>query len=133
MKRSIGIAIAAAAIGWFLPFATHAMEGMPADPMMGRVLLDVSSHGEAWYVNPQTHERVYLGRPAEALERLKDRATYATFANITRVPEAAGEPRDEDYEKAVAGKVLAPDDLVGAAWYVDPGTHTRRRLATPED
>ncbi|HTK05494.1 MAG TPA: hypothetical protein VL500_07950 [Candidatus Eisenbacteria bacterium] len=130
MKRSTGIAIAAAVIGWFLPFATHAME---ADPVLGRILLDVSSHGEAWYVNPQTHERVYLGKPAEALERLKDRAVYVSFENISRVPEVAGAPCDEAYEKAVAGEVLAPDDVIGAAWYVDPGTGTRRRLATADD
>ncbi|HTM68362.1 MAG TPA: hypothetical protein VL426_03615 [Candidatus Binatia bacterium] len=133
MKRSIGIALAAAAIGWFLPLATHAMEAAPADPNLGKVLLDVSSHGEAWYVNPQTRARVYLGRPEEALERLKDRAVYIGFENIARIGEAEGQPCDADYAKAQAGLVLAPDDLVGAAWYVDPATGMRERLAVPDD
>ena len=132
LKRSIGLAIAAAAVGWLLPLGTRAME-TPAEPHLGKVLIDVSSRGEAWYVNPQTRARVFLGRPAEALERLKERAVHVSFANIARLPAAEGEPRDDAYAKAQAGLVMAPDDLVGASWYVDPSTGMRLRLAVPDD
>lgn len=126
------MAVAAAAVAWFLPLATQAKTA-PSEAHLGEVLLDVSAHGEAWYVNPQSHARVYLGRPAEALERLRDRAVYIGFANIARLPESQGQPTDEAYAKAQAGLVLAPDDVLGAAWYVDPATGVRKRLATPED
>lgn len=131
MKKHIVIALAAIAFVLWLPAETHAAS--PAAEHLGKVLLDVSAHGEAWYVNPQTHMRVYLGRPADALERFRDRAIYVSFANVSRVPEDPACTCEPEYRKAVAGMVLAPDDLVGAAWYVDPSTGTRRRLATPDD
>lgn len=132
MKKHIGIAIAAIAFACFLPNATRAAS--PADAESGRILLDVSSHGEAWYVNPQTHMRVSLGRPAEALERLRDRAVYVSFDNISRLSDDPAKPGDDAaYAEAEAGLVLAPDDLIGAAWYVDPATGIRHRLATPSD
>jgi len=105
----------------------------PEDPYLGQVLVDVSRHGEAWYVNPQSRMKVFLGRPDEALERLQSRAIHVSFANISRLAEAVEGETDVEYAEAVAGYVLMPDDLIGAAWYVDPSTGLRRRLATPED
>lgn len=132
MKKHIGLAIIAAAFACFLP--NPSLAASPAEAESGKILLDVSSHGEAWYVNPQTHMRASLGRPAEALERLKDRAVYVSFANISRLSDDPAKPADDaGYAKAEAGLVLAPDDLIGAAWYVDPATGIRHRLATPSD
>lgn len=132
MKKHIGIAIAVIAFACFLPNASRAAS--PAEAESGKILLDFSSHGEAWYVSPQTQSRVSLGRPDEALERLKDHAVYVSFGNISRLSEDPAAPaQDAAYAKAEAGLVLAPDDLVGAAWYVDPATGIRHRLATSSD
>ncbi|MEY4744233.1 MAG: nuclease ue [Candidatus Parcubacteria bacterium] len=132
MKKSIGFAIAMMAFVLFLPNASHA--ATVADAESGKILLDVSSHGEAWYVNPQSRMRVYLGRPAEALDRLRERAAFVSFDNISRLSDDAAKPcEDAAYAKAESGLVLAPDDVIGAAWYVDPATGIRRRLATPAD
>lgn len=105
---------------------------VPAE-LMGRVLIDVSSHGEAWYVNPQSYMRVYLGRPEEALERLVARAFHVNYMHIERLAEREGDEYDEEYAANVAGHIMAPNDLIGAAWYVDPDTMLRRRLAVPQD
>jgi endonuclease YncB( thermonuclease family) len=143
MRKHYGIALFSLAFACFLPAAAHAaepVEGAPvtivataADALAGRVLIDAGRHGEAWYVNPQSRMKVFLGRPADALERLKDRAVFVSFGNIARLAETADASTDAAYGQAVAGDVLAPDDLVGAAWYVNPATGLRMRLATADD
>lgn len=37
----------------------------------GKILLDVTSNGEAWYVNPADLRRYYLGRPADAFQIMR--------------------------------------------------------------
>lgn len=100
---------------------------------LGRILLDTSGHGEAWYVNPQSYQRVYLGRPADAFERLLERAIPVNYFHVERLATVAGGAHDAEYAKKVAGQVLLPNDLVGAAWYVDPVSGLRKRLASPAD
>lgn len=39
--------------------------------LAGRILLQVESHGEAWYVHPVDLRRYYLGRPADALQVMR--------------------------------------------------------------
>jgi len=131
MKKCLYLATFFLAGFLFLPNGAHAAE--PAAPYLGKVLVDVSGKGEAWYVNPQTYMRVYLGRPDEALERLKARAIHVTYANISRLSDTDGAASEAEYAGQVAGYVLSPSDLVGAAWYVDPATGTRKRLATGAD
>lgn len=119
------------AAAWFvLPLAASAA---PADANAGRILIDVSGHGEAWYVNPQTFMRVHLGRPHEAVERLRDRALQVSAFHIDRLASVPGATTDAAYAKQVSGFVLLANDAPGAAWYVDPATGLRRRLVTPED
>jgi endonuclease YncB( thermonuclease family) len=132
MKRFLYAAALVLAGFLFLPGTTLAAEDA-AKPYLGKVLIDVSSKGEAWYVNPQTYMRVYLGRPDEALERFTARAIHVTFANISRLSETGGADSEASYAGQVAGYVLSPSDLPGAAWYVDPSTGTRKRLATAAD
>lgn len=115
-----------------MPLASHAAVSAAAGNL-GKILIDTSGHGEAWYVNPQTRMRVYLGRPDEALARLQSRANFVIMDNIARVSETSGSASDEKYVTAVSGFVLAPEDVLGASWYVDPATKTRKRLATPAD
>lgn len=133
MRKYLLIALVAfgAAI---LPFGTRAAQAATAaETYKGQILLDVASHGEAWYVNSNSLMRVYLGRPHEALDRLVKRAVYLNFTNITRVSESVAVPGDTAYTDAIAGSVLAPDDVLGAAWYVSPAFKIRLRLATPDD
>ncbi|MBU0625671.1 thermonuclease family protein [Patescibacteria group bacterium] len=103
--------------------------------LLGRVVIDVSSNGEAWYINPQSRMRVYLGRPEEALERLTARTVYLSYLNIARIAPENGQAEDGDleYVAQVAGNIMTPNDLVGAAWYIDPDRQVRRRLATAYD
>ena len=40
--------------------------------LSGRILLQVESHGEAWYVNPINSQRYYLGRPDDAYSVMRN-------------------------------------------------------------
>ncbi len=131
MRRSVCIGMATVVLACALPLITHAATA--PDALLGKILIDTGRHGEAWYVNPQSRMKVELGRPADALSRLKDRAVYVGFVNIARLAERDGEKTDAAYAKKVSGAVLAPDDVIGAAWYVDTVSGLRHRLATPDD
>ncbi len=129
MRKYLGISLLLAAACLF-PGGAHA--AAPADLFVGHVVIDAGRHGEAWYVNPQTRMKAYLGRPAEALERLVARSVPVHFAHVQRLADVGAAAPDPEYAKQVAGFVLAPNDLIGAAWYVTPDGH-RQRLATPAD
>ena len=48
-----------------------------ADQTSGLILLQVESHGEAWYVYPENNKRYYLGRPDDAFKIMKQMALGA--------------------------------------------------------
>ena len=48
-----------------------ATAGAATTTLAGRILLQVESRGEAWYVNPATLERFYLGRPLDAFNLMR--------------------------------------------------------------
>jgi endonuclease YncB( thermonuclease family) len=100
---------------------------------LGKILIDTSNHGEAWYVNPQSLQRVYLGKPDEALYELNKRAVRVNFSNIERIGLDGMVSPDPEYADQVAGYIVAPNDLHGAAWWVHPVMKTRHRLGTPHD
>ncbi len=53
--------------------------------LAGRILLQVEAHGEAWYVDPVSLERYYLGRPADAYEIMRFRSLGITSADLARI------------------------------------------------
>lgn len=54
--------------------------------LAGKILLQVESLGEAWYVNPLDLKRYYLGRPADAFEVMQKLSTGITNADLNKVP-----------------------------------------------
>ncbi|MFA6603237.1 MAG: thermonuclease family protein [Patescibacteria group bacterium] len=133
MRRYLWVLAFAAAV-CLLPNGTFAATAEDAaKPYAGQILIDAANHGEAWYVNPQSLMRVYLGRPSEALDRLTARAVYVSFGNIARVAVEGQGTSDAAYAADRAGYVLAPDDMLGAGWYVHPTLKVRMRLATADD
>lgn len=54
--------------------------------LAGKILLQVESHGEAWYVNPANLERYYLGRPADAFQIMKTLGLGITNQNLLKIP-----------------------------------------------
>lgn len=125
--------LAAAGLAAFVPSAWAATPAVTASREAGRIVIDVSGHGEAWYVSPVTSKRVYLGRPQEAVGRLVEAGVYVSSNDIAKVPEVAGGAGDAAFTDTVLGRVLVPNDVIGASWYVDPSLKIRRRLATASE
>lgn len=57
-----------------------------SEKLKGRILLQVESKGEAWYVRPDTGTRANLGRPADAFLVMRERGVGITNADIRKIP-----------------------------------------------
>lgn len=53
--------------------------------LSGKILLQVESKGEAWYVNPKDFKRYYLGRPADAFELMRSVGIGITNENLKKI------------------------------------------------
>ncbi|MFH0820129.1 MAG: thrombospondin type 3 repeat-containing protein [bacterium] len=54
--------------------------------LAGKIMLQVESHGGAWYINPANLERYYLGRPADAFQIMKTLGLGITNQNLLKIP-----------------------------------------------
>jgi len=82
-----------------------------AQRLKGYILLQVDSHGEAWYVYPNDLKRYPLGRPADAsqiLAKLGLGATHSFLTGYTIFP------------AAVSGKILLDVQSRGEGYYINP-------------
>lgn len=69
----------------------HFVQAAPlttAERLMGRILLQVESKGEAWYVSPMDLKRYYLGRPLDAFDLMRGAGIGITEANLNKIPVA---------------------------------------------
>lgn len=89
VMRSLGLGISNADLA-LIPVAGSGSTGNVSmkTRLSGRILLQVESHGEAWYVYPKTLERTYLGRPADALAAMSSLGLGITDANLATIPVA---------------------------------------------
>jgi len=53
--------------------------------LAGRIMLDVESHGEAYYINPKDLKGYYLKRPADALEVMRKLGLGITNINLRKI------------------------------------------------
>lgn len=83
MKKIIIFLIIFTAICW--PDSSFFAENL-AQTMAGRILLQVESHGEAWYVSQDNLMRYYLGRPQDAFNVMRERGLGITNADIAKLP-----------------------------------------------
>ena len=52
----------------------------------GKILLDVESHGEAYYIYPKDRKKYYLGRPDDAFVVMRNLGLGITNANLSVLP-----------------------------------------------
>lgn len=66
------------------------LSGQAADAasLQGRILLDIERGGEAWYVLPAANERVFLGRPADAFQVMRELGLGITSRELSVLPPA---------------------------------------------
>jgi len=107
------------------------------DIVRGRILLQVESNGEAWYVDPVSLKRYFLGRPADAFKVMRGLALGVTNKDLLKIKQfgTSGENAgiDKAFAQSMAGKILLQVEGHGEAWYVHPQTLDRYFLGRPAD
>ncbi len=57
-----------------------------SDRLKGKIVLKVEENGEAYYINPITKLKRYLGRPADAFSVMREQGIGITNANLAKIP-----------------------------------------------
>ena len=57
-----------------------------AQKLSGQILLQVESHGKAWYVNPANEKKYYLGKPIDAFNLMRNLGTGITNKDLAKIP-----------------------------------------------
>ncbi len=96
-----------------------------ADSLSGKILLQVEENGEAWYVNPQTKTRYYMGRPADAFALMQELGLGISNADFGSFNLVAPD--------RLAGRILLLVEKNGEAYYVNPENNEMLFLGRPAD
>lgn len=105
-----------------------------ATRLSGRILLQVESRGEAWYVDPLTRRRFSLGRPEDALTVMRSLGLGIRSADLRQIPTVdETSVGDTALRSRLSGRILLQVENKGEAWYVDPLTQKRIYLGRPAD
>lgn len=97
--------------------------------MKGRLLLQVESVGEIWYVSPVTGKR-YLVTKENAMSLFRSLSLGITNANLAKIP-IYGEKQHSNYmdlRYKVKGRLLLAVEDAGRIWYVHPDSLWRREV-----
>src|SRR3989339_750702 len=68
-----------------------------ASRLAGRILLQTQSKGEAWYVDPVSLGRYYLGKPTNCLNVMKSRGLGISNADLAQIKVATNLYHDQTY------------------------------------
>lgn len=102
----------------------------------GKLFIQVEENGEAWYVNPDTLTRYYLGRPSDAFQLMRDLGLGISNADISKIPdetEVYSSRHDRSMAQRLSGYILLQVEENGEAWYVNPEDLKRYYLGRPTD
>lgn len=96
-----------------------------AEKLKGKILLQVESHGEAWYVNVNNGLKYYLGRPADAFNIMRKLGLGISNADFEKIK--------NNVPLKFAGKILLKVQDKGQAYYIDPASLKLYFLGRPGD
>lgn len=113
-----------------IPLKTNAVY----EELSGRILLQVESHGEAWYFSPIAKKRYYLGRPDDAFRIMRDQGVGISNSDLAKISTSDNKfTGDLDFSKKHKGKIFLAVEDKGQAWYVNPLDLKRYYLGRPAD
>lgn len=95
-----------------IPFKTFGAESL-SSKMKGKILLQVESHGEAWYVNPKDGKRYYMANGSEAYNIMRTLGVGITNSDLDKIKV------NKTNAKKQAGKILLQVQSRGEAYYID--------------
>ena len=96
-----------------------------ASRLSGKILLQVESAGEAWYVNPLDSRRYYLGRPADAFVLMRSLGLGISEQNYQAF--------QTNGANSLRGRILLRVQAAGEAYYVNPDDSRLYYLGRPSD
>jgi hypothetical protein len=96
-----------------------------AQRLSGKILLQVESVGEAWYINPLDLKRYYLGRPSDAFELMRSLGLGVSELDYERFQKEGAE--------RLKGRILLRVRAQGEAYYVNPSDSRLYYLGRPSD
>ncbi|MFH0854781.1 MAG: DKNYY domain-containing protein [bacterium] len=111
----------------------------------GRIILNVDSGGEAYYIHPQKHEMHFLSRPVVAFYVMREQGVGITNKDLEKIPVAdnycpaysqnCDKPNANNIQFAnqQKGKIFIQVEENGEAWYVNPVNSKRYYLGRPVD
>jgi len=92
----------------------------------GRILLQVQDKGQAWYVDPLSSKRYYLGRPDDAWRIMRDFGLGASNKDLDYFLSTKAPAR-------LSGRILLRVQDKGQAYYVNPLDLKLSYLGRPND
>jgi len=102
--------------------------------LKGRIVLQIESNGEAWYVNPADAKRYYLGKPSDAFSLMRTLSLGVSDKNLAKIPAyRSGSTGDQALVNRLKGRILLQTEQNGEAWYVSPVNGQRYYLGRPAD
>lgn len=81
--------------------------------LKGKILLQVESRGEAWYVNPKNGQRYYMADGNEAYKIMRFLGTGITSKDLNKMKS------DKNFAKKNSGKIFLQVEANGEAYYID--------------
>jgi hypothetical protein len=78
---------------------------------LGKIFLQIEQRGQAWYINPRTLRRRYLGQPADAYKLMRQVGLGARHSFITKT---------KKYPERLLGRILIDVEDRGKAYYISP-------------
>lgn len=112
MKKHLIIFLAAVVIAGFVPVNSARAEEL-SSKLKGRILLQIESKGEAWYVNPKDSKRYYMANGPEAYKIMRDLGVGVTNKNLEKIKS------DKIFAKKQQGKIFLQIESHGEAYYID--------------
>ncbi|MDP2630102.1 MAG: hypothetical protein Q8P56_01720, partial [Candidatus Uhrbacteria bacterium] len=104
------------------------------EKLSGRILLQVEEKGKAWYIDPSTQSRAYLGRPADAFRVMRELGLGITNNDLAKIATSdLSTATNATFAKKLAGKILLQVQENGEAWYINPVDLKRYFLGRPSD
>lgn len=106
----------------------------------GKICLQTEEHGEAWYIDPVSRQRYYLGRPADAFRLMKnfslgisDKDLARLFGEIPSGGKKVYQAKDEEMAARLSGRIMLRVQSKGEAYYINPDNLAGYYLGSPDD